>query len=165
MLQFFSISVVLLAILYNILPSALDEPTLWKNIPPLQTLDGLLSPNTILQNIQRLNENEVTAPESMAIDEKTGNVFTGLNDGRVVMLNQNGKFLKNIFFVGGYITAASKSEQISPNFNGIANMEEKLSYCMTEARAKRLHHNVEEEKSCGRPLGMRIFKVTTSIVY
>eukprot|EP00596_Hydrurales_sp_CCMP1899_P007075 CAMPEP_0119039350 /NCGR_PEP_ID=MMETSP1177-20130426/8767_1 /TAXON_ID=2985 /ORGANISM="Ochromonas sp, Strain CCMP1899" /LENGTH=382 /DNA_ID=CAMNT_0007003081 /DNA_START=237 /DNA_END=1382 /DNA_ORIENTATION=+ len=85
----------------------------------------------------------------MAIDKVSGIVFASLNDGSVVSISQEGMLIGPVFFVGGYIASDVKT-------NGLEGHQEKMSWCKGEARAHRLAWNPEGEKSCGRPLGMRI---------
>lgn len=49
---------------------------------------------------------------TIASDAKKGDdgeVYTGLGDGRVVMLDQNGENPQDIFFTGGFVSAAGRA--------------------------------------------------------
>jgi hypothetical protein len=134
----------ILPILFCFLPSSLD-PVIWANPFPLPSLDGTLTPNNILKAAVRHGYNEVTAPESMAIDPSTGHVFLSLNDGRVVVLDKSGSYLSDIYFNG------MLADDVSNN----ASMAKLLDWCKSRTRAGELAWHVEEEKMCGRPLGLR----------
>jgi hypothetical protein len=126
--------------------SSVLEPTIWTDIFPL--LINYVS-NEKLIHSEKLCDGQCTAPESMAIDKVSGIVFASLNDGSVVSISQEGMLIGPVFFVGGYIASDVKT-------NGLEGHQEKMSWCKGEARAHRLAWNPEGEKSCGRPLGMRI---------
>jgi len=128
------------------------EPTLWETPFVLPKLEGVLAVNTDLQNAVRLGENIVLAPESFAMDSVSGTVFTSLATGSVVALNSKGEFLHEVFHIGSWLN--------NNNNNNNGSTTDLSVWCAKEAMAKRLAWNVEGEKMCGRPLGMRIVQQT-----
>lgn len=48
------------------------------------------------------------------------------------------------------------TSHIDSRTNGISGFEEKLTWCRAEARAHRLAWDINGERSCGRPLGLRL---------
>ena len=138
--------------LYYKTPSAL-EPTLWKNPFPLPKLTGPLTPNTYLQHVEKATcskEGNCISPESLAIDQSTGDMYASLADGRIVKLDKTGSFLANVFFSGGYVADHTTNNGLS---TGTAKL---MTWCKNEALAHRLAWNTKGEKTCGRPLGIRL---------
>lgn len=136
-------------------PSVL-QPTLWTDPFELPSLTGTLSPNSDLKSFVKHGENDITAPESMAMDSENGNVYCSLNDGRVVVLSSKGDYVQDIYFSGAYFINGDYKLGDSTRLD---NSSHKLVYCKGEARSHRLAWNVDGEKYCGRPLGLRLKKV------
>lgn len=136
------------------LPSSLN-PVIWTDPFPLPTLTGTLKSNEILMLSKKRGHNQITAPESMAIDSDTGYVFASLNDGRVVCLNEKGTWEADIFMLGAI------NEQLKSNTSLVDHMK----WCQSKAQDGSLPWNVNWEKSCGRPLGLRLIKVRYSPIH
>lgn len=139
--------VVAIAIIYNMLPNVL-EPVLWTEPSLLPSLEGNLKPNTVLDATTFKYLNVFSAPESIAFDDKLGFVYASLNDGRVISLTKDGEYIRTIFFTGSYISDADT------NSSG-----QLMDFCIREAAEKRLAWDPENERKCGRPLGLRFKRV------
>jgi hypothetical protein len=137
----------IVAVVYYFQPSVLD-PVLWKNPFKLPSLSGPYLPNDKLIHVDKFCYGKCTAPESMAIDTVTGNIYASLSDGTVVLISQEGEIISTVFFSGGYI-----SSPIDTRTNGLADTQETLTWCKRESTAHRLP---ADEKKCGRPLGLRL---------
>eukprot|EP01035_Chromulina_nebulosa_P020025 gene20025-26001_t len=125
-------------------PSPLD-PVLWTEPFELPQLIGPVKPNKILQNHIKLGESQILAPESLAFDEESGDGFASLSDGRIVKLNKNGDYIRDISFKG--------------SINNDKDLLSLKEWCHTEALAHRLAWNNDGERNCGRPLGLRFLKI------
>jgi len=69
---------------------------------------GILSPNNLLSHAEKLFENEIVGPESIAFDEDRGDVYTGLNDGRIVRFNVLNMKLENVTRTGRNVDGCGK---------------------------------------------------------
>jgi hypothetical protein len=78
-------------------------PVLWVDPDPLPSLSNQWAKNSQLIDTFHKNLGNVIAPESIAIDQKSGIGYASLSDGRVVSLDIHGNYLEDIFFVGGRI--------------------------------------------------------------
>jgi len=147
------VAIVLPVIMIHFLPTIL-HPVLWTNPNPLPQLVGKLSPNSLLQNPVKVVA-DFAGAEAFAVDTVTGNVYAGMNDGTVAMFSKDYRYLQRIFFTGGFI-----SQSLSSQKNGIDSTTDILrGLCNTEALAHRLAWNKEQERTCGRPLGIRFVKI------
>lgn len=141
-------------VFYRAVPSAL-EPTLWNSPPPLLKFEGATSTNTILANAIKLESNP-HGPESTAFDTEDGTAYVSFSDGTVGSFDMHGNRIATVFFSGGYI--AMKNNQ--PRSNGLNEHSVELQHwCGMESREGRLAWDVEGEKRCGRPLGLRFRQV------
>lgn len=149
-----AVAVALVASYFYVIPSTLN-PTVWTKPSPLPSLDGVLAPNQVLTNavsfdFKAAGEKALVAPESMAFHPVTGHIYTGLGDGRVVVLSQTGEFLKNLLFVGGIVADEKKGKTISTTHSvTFVDNKDKMNYCTSEYFAKRLPWNYVMETSCG----------------
>lgn len=125
-------------------PSVLD-PVIWKNPSPLTSFEGATATNTILQNAIRV-QGDFAGPESFAVNEETGVVYASFSDGSVGAFNADGTFIGRVLFIGSLVDPHSS--------------EGLLEWCKQEALSKRLPWNQDGERKCGRPLGLRIHKVS-----
>ena len=158
MLPFISISIVIainaVALSIYFSTKSVLEPTLWTEPFALPKLVGPLTPNTILNATEKLYKGICLAPESIAIDIQTGDMYGGLSDGRVVMMSPNGDLVKTVFFTGGYVLREQDLKG-----NGIGSDTSRLmNWCLSEALNHELAWNIEGERSCGRPLGLRLLR-------
>ena len=82
----YGLGAVLLAVLAYLLlwPSPIDsvayEP------PPKPVLEGPLAPNRLLESAELLAVGQVAGPEDIEVD-RSGNIYTGTLDGRIVVFN------------------------------------------------------------------------------
>ncbi len=133
--------VLLLLIVFWLVPNIL-EPVIWE--------DPFVLPKLVVNNdliaIRHIQEGVITSPESMAMDKTTGLVYTSLADGTVVALDANGQMMKQVFFTFAAVNTDLTEKEIS----------NKLNYCKTQAAAGNIQWHVQRERSCGRPLGLRI---------
>ena len=138
--------------LFLMIPTPLD-PVAWRDPAPLGALDGSWSANNLLNGTAKYFVGSVTAPESMAIDSISGKVYLSLNDGRVVAVTAELSAIEEVVFFGGFIRSGQS-----------CGLEERelLSWCQTEARARRLAWNETGEIACGRPLGLRLKEVSVT---
>ena len=137
------------------MPSPLD-PVVWMRQPPLPYLNGTWTRNTLLNGTIKYYEGEVTAPESMAIDPKNGNVYASLNDGTVVSITADRKIVYRVLSIGGFLRDPTSR-------NGLSEIE-LINWCRNEARNFKLSSNQSGESYCGRPLGIR-FKIVRYNTY
>ena len=151
---------VFVAFVYYKTPSAL-EPTLWQNPFPLPKLTGPLTPNTFLQQVEKATcskHDNCISPESLVIEKSTGDIYASLADGRIVKLDKTGSFLANVFFSGGFFADNNSKNGLN------AGNAKLMEWCTQEALAHRLAWNTKGEKTCGRPLGIRLSKNTLFFV-
>lgn len=76
------------------------SPYVWRDPFPLPSL---IVPNAELEGVVRHQDGKLAGPESMAFHPTTGDVFTGLAGGQIVVISADGKNMKNLFFVGGNV--------------------------------------------------------------
>lgn len=153
------VAIMLPIFMIHFLPTVLD-PVLWTNPNPLPRLLGKLSPNSLLQNPLKIVANFAGA-EAFAVDSSTGNVYAGMNDGTIAVFSQDHKYIQRVFFTGGFVSQSSATRK-----NGIDPATDILRrFCNTEALAHRLAWNKDQERTCGRPLGIRFVKVLVWICY
>lgn len=135
----FFVSVILV---FYLVPSPLT-PQIW--IPTFK-LPSIKDSNDILRYTNIVGKNVILAPESLAIDSDNGNILASLADGRVVVLKEEGQYIKTIFFRGQYIFHDYDLDQLSLD-------------CTRKAITHELAWNKFKEEQCGRPLGLRIKKI------
>jgi len=84
-----ALGIFVVLLLYLILaPSPIDpQPILHEYKLPY--FDGVLAPNTKLQEAAKLLEGKIAGPESITAD-RNGNIYTGLADGRIVKITKSG---------------------------------------------------------------------------
>ena len=123
-------------------PNVLD-PVLWTEPFPLPSLGER---NDFLSGSTYVKDSRVLAPESFAMSE-SGEVFASTSYGVVVVMDENGHWKSDLFFVGGFIYPDVKIED-----------------CRTLALAGELAWSKETEKRCGRPLGLRLVESTLWVV-
>lgn len=141
-------------VFYRTVPSVL-EPTLWNNPPPLLKFEGSTATNSVLANARKVEGNP-HGPESTAFDPEDGTAYVSFSDGTVGSFSMHGQRIATVFFSGGYI--ANKGKQSTSN--GLHEGSKELqSWCSTESNEGRLAWDVEGEKRCGRPLGLRFRQV------
>ena len=75
---------VLLGLYISMTSSPIDAVPVIQN-HPLPQLIGVMSPNTKLTNTSKLGDGKIVGPESIEVDG-SGNIYTGLADGRVVKI-------------------------------------------------------------------------------
>ena len=143
-----TVFIALIAILYQFYDQAKNvlEPVLWKHPNCLPPLIGRLAPNTVLQNIRKIRH-DFKGPESLVIDVQSeeGYVYASFADGSIGKFDQHGKFDTRILHVGSFLRDYNTS------------MTEKFQEECKQASWKgKLAWNTTAEKSCGRPLGLRI---------
>lgn len=136
---------VALSATFRLWPSVLN-PVLWKTPNVLPTLEGPSASNNLLQKVSKI-EGNFAGPESLAIDPDSGLVYASFNDGTVGSFSPTGEYLERVAFIGKEVANLDPS--------AAAGLFE---WCNTEALSKRLAWNVEGERKCGRPLGLRIRK-------
>ena len=85
-------------------------------------------------------------------------MLNSLNDGTVVSISAAGVLLSTVFFTGGYIAS-----DIETRTDGLVGFQEKLKWCREESKSNRLAWNTEGERSCGRPLGLRLIQKYVSV--
>lgn len=59
----------------------------------LPVFDGAMTPNTVLQNVEKIGTDKLPGPESIQIDSK-GVIYTGLKDGRIVKVTKTGEVIE-----------------------------------------------------------------------
>jgi len=69
------------------------EPIASSSNDPLPYFDGVMTPNYKLQKITRIGLNKLLGPESIELD-KEGNIYTGLNDGRIMKITVSGDLVE-----------------------------------------------------------------------
>jgi hypothetical protein len=147
--RFLTFAAVLAAVVY-MTPSVL-RPTVWMDPPPARSMDGVLTPNSVLERAVAYHEGNVLAPESMAFHPVTGDVYATLGDGRIVVMSETGEFLRNLLFVGGIMAAeravAGQASTLSTH-NGLDHVTE-INFCTSEYVANRLPWNTPNEENCG----------------
>lgn len=136
-----------LAYLFFRLPSPL-EPQLWADPFPLGTLPTV---NRMLTGASKSSLDLLQGPESLA-SSHSGAVFASIADGRVVLLDQKGVLVRVVYFNGAISTPGGF---LYPDKSVYEGARVKLQWCIDKSRAGELAFNVENEKSCGRPLGLR----------
>lgn len=147
---YFFVIIAICIALYQIKESPLD-PVIWSEPNELPSFQGSTKVNNILDHAYKISK-DFGGPESTAIDSDTGIVYASFNDGTIGSFNSKGEFLERIFFSGGF--------QLKQEGNGInQESEELMNWCHIEGLSKRLAWNVTGENLCGRPLGIRIYKV------
>ena len=88
------------------------EPQLWS--PSFKLPNNMVTEyGKSLEYTKHVGSNILLAPESLAIDKEKGNIYASLADGRVVMLTDEGKYMKTIFFRGEYIFNDSNLNKLS----------------------------------------------------
>ncbi|RYH13060.1 hypothetical protein EON65_36585 [archaeon] len=139
-----AIVVSVLAYVFITIPSVLD-PVIWSNPSPLTSFEGAATPNSLLQHVMKV-EGDFTGPESFAVDEETGVVYASFSDGSIGAFNADGSFIDRVLFIGSLVNPRAPLRL--------------LDWCKQEALSKRLPWNQDGERKCGRPLGLRIYKVS-----
>lgn len=129
---------VFVSLICRLFPSVLD-PVVWRSPNPLPVLE---ESNDLLASSLRIH-GDFAGPESLAVDPRTGIVYTGFNDGSVGSFSSDGKFLERVLFLANHTSTAEDASGL-------------LQWCKEEALAKRLAWDVEGERKCGRPLGLRV---------
>lgn len=90
-LQVLAVILVVFTIYVIIVPSPID-PVVVKN-DPLPYFDGVMTPNTKLQEITKIGRAKLNGPESIQVD-RDGNIYTGLHDGRIVKIVKSGEIIE-----------------------------------------------------------------------
>ena len=117
------------------IPNVID-PTVWT--PPFP-LPGITR-NDILSGAARVEDpgRQLLATESFAM-RRDGVVYAGTSYGVVIALDENGRWLRDVFFVGGFV-----------------NHSVDVAWCRGLAVADKLPWDKHSEMKCGRPLGLRL---------
>ena len=116
-------------------PNVID-PTVWT---PSFPLPGITR-NDILSGAAHVEDpgQQILAPESFAM-RRDGIVYAGTSYGVVIALDENWHWLRDVFFVGGFL-----------------NNSVDVAWCRAQAVAAKLQWNKHSEMKCGRPLGLRL---------
>eukprot|EP00611_Tribonema_gayanum_P020433 TRINITY_DN372_c1_g1_i1.p1 TRINITY_DN372_c1_g1~~TRINITY_DN372_c1_g1_i1.p1 ORF type:complete len:497 (-),score=188.54 TRINITY_DN372_c1_g1_i1:636-2126(-) len=137
------------------------EPFPWSQVPSPPSLHGSLAPNEVLINAELLHVNETIGPEAFALGAD-GSIYTGLADGRVVMLNDRGEDLRTVFFVGGFISSQCREAGAKTGLEECG--KELRAECSAAARARNRGASEDTERRCGRPLGLQ-FVASNATLY
>jgi sugar lactone lactonase YvrE len=107
-----------------------------------------------LGHTEKLAEGAIVGPESIAI-AGSGEIYTTLSDGRIVELDISGSIIRTVYFNGAInVSGAFLFENKSVYNDAIT----KMNWCTDQSLSHQLAYDVEGEKSCGRPLGIRYVK-------
>ncbi|KAG5179032.1 hypothetical protein JKP88DRAFT_201232 [Tribonema minus] len=137
------------------------EPFPWSQVPSPPSLHGALAPNEVLINAELLHVNETVGPEAFALGAD-GSIYTGLADGRVVMLNDRGEDLRTVFFVGGFLSSQCREAGAKTGLEECG--KELRAECSAAARARNRGASEDTERRCGRPLGLQ-FVASNATLY
>lgn len=149
-----AIIIAFIAIFFYQLKKCPIDPVEWTDPTPLASLEGKLAPNNLLQHIQDI-DGDFAGPEALAFNNVAGTVYGSFNDGTVGEFDDEGKLLRRVFFTAGFLRQTNKT-------NGLDGSSAELQkYCNKEALSKRLSANVTGERTCGRPLGLRLRRDST----
>ncbi|CAM9657407.1 unnamed protein product, partial [Ectocarpus sp. 6 AP-2014] len=125
------------------------DPVVWEHPTDLPVLEGALSPNERLLETEHLHEGQVIAPEAFA-EGDDGSLYTGTWDGRVYRMDPDGTNPTVVFFTGGVVSAAGRAVGST---TGVEYGTSLMHECHEKAKARSL--TAEDEKRCGRPLGVK----------
>jgi hypothetical protein len=151
-----SFIIVALSFVYFRIESVLS-PVNWKYPNALPSFEGPTTVNSLLKNAIKITSGNFSGPESLAFDDDSGIVYASFNDGSVGSFSETGDYLSRVFFVGGFLN------QLDSPTNGLVSQTSLLfNWCHDEAGSGRLAWNKDGEFRCGRPLGLRFRKVTST---
>lgn len=64
-----------------------DNPTFYSRVPKPLPLEGVLAPNNLLDNTERLFENQIHGPENLIYHN--GAIYTGVHGGELIKIIGN----------------------------------------------------------------------------
>lgn len=135
---------------------SLITPTIWLEPNPLPKFEGPSAVNEKLLSAKLVTGN-FRGAESFAVDDETGDVYASFNDGTIGRFTQNGDYQERVLFIGGFLKHKES--------NGISyETKDIFRWCNKESLSHELAWNVTGENLCGRPLGLRIHKVTNPLI-